>query len=154
MQHTASHLAKSAELVLTPRMSERATTTMGRTDKYNTRSTVQRTATQRNTVQHSATQCNTVQHSASHLTKSAELVLTLRMSERATTPGGPAGPLSSCCVAVCCSVLQRVAVCCSVFQCVAVCCGVWQCALQRVLQFVLQCVLQCVLYCQVPCVMV
>ena len=30
------------------------------------------------------------------------------------------------CVAVCCSVLQRVAVCCSVLQCVAVCCSVLQ----------------------------
>jgi len=37
------------------------------------------------------------------------------------------------CVAVCCSVMQRVAVSCSELQCVAVCCGV----LQRV---VLQCV--------------
>ena len=31
---------------------------------------------------------------------------------------------ASCCVAVCCSVLQCVAVCCSVSQCVAVCCSV------------------------------
>jgi len=34
--------------------------------------------------------------------------------------------LSHGCVAVCCSVLQRVAVCCSVLQCVAVCCNVLQ----------------------------
>ena len=32
------------------------------------------------------------------------------------------------CVAVCCSVLQRVAACCSVLQRVAVCCSVLQCA--------------------------
>jgi len=35
-------------------------------------------------------------------------------------------PYSYVCVAVCCSVLQRVAVCCSVLQCVAVCCSVLQ----------------------------
>ena len=42
------------------------------------------------------------------------------------------------CVAVCCSVLQRVVVCCSVLQCVAVCCSV----LQRVV--VCCSVLQCI----------
>ena len=48
------------------------------------------------------------------------------------------------CVAVCCSVLQRVAVCCSVLQCVAAWCSVLQCA--AVCCSVLQCVavwLQC-----------
>jgi len=45
------------------------------------------------------------------------------------------------CVAVCCSVLQRVAVCCSVLQCVAVCCSVLQCV--AVCCSVLQCVAVC-----------
>ena len=42
------------------------------------------------------------------------------------------------CVAVCCSVLQRVAACCSVMQCVAMCCSVLQCVAVRC--SVLQCV--------------
>ena len=45
------------------------------------------------------------------------------------------------CVAVCCSVLQRVVVCCSVLQCVEVCCSV----LQRVV--VCYSLLQCVAVC-------
>ena len=43
--------------------------------------------------------------------------------------GGRSGMLgiTSCSVAVCCSVLQCVAVCCSVLQCVTVCYGVLRC---------------------------
>jgi len=37
--------------------------------------------------------------------------------------------LLTCCVAVCCSVLQCVAVCCNVLQCVAICCSV-RCSLR------------------------
>jgi len=49
------------------------------------------------------------------------LKLKLRLSWRACRPD------ACVCVAVCCSVLQRVAVCCSVLQCVAICCIVFQC---------------------------
>jgi len=55
------------------------------------------------------------------------------------------------CVAVCCSVLQRVAACCSVLQCAAVCCSVLQCVAVccNLLQCaaVCCCVLQCVTVC-------
>jgi len=44
------------------------------------------------------------------------------------------------CVAVCCSVLQRVAVCCSVLQCVAVCCSVLQCVPNGAQSCVMSCV--------------
>ena len=53
----------------------------------------------------------------------------IRMTHRVT---------SHICVAVCCSVLQRVAVCCSVLQCVAAFCNVLQCV--AVCCSVLQCV--------------
>jgi len=62
-------------------------------------------------------------------------------------------PISNCCVAVYCSLLQFVAVCCSALQCIAVHCSVLQCiavrcsALQRVLQRLKMGVLQCVAVC-------
>ena len=53
-------------------------------------------------------------------------------------------PVQSCiCVAVCCSVLQRVAVCCSVLQCVAVCIPVCCSVYCSMLLCVLQCVAEC-----------
>ena len=44
-------------------------------------------------------------------------------------------PVPQVCVAVCCSVLQRVAACCSVLQCIALCCSERYAGLQEAQDF-------------------
>jgi len=68
--------------------------------------------------------------------------LALSVSRTGWIQGRDKGALCvAACVAVYCSVLQRVAVCCSVLQCVAVCCSVLQCV--AVCCSMLQCVAVC-----------
>ena len=70
-----------------------------------------------NTLQHAATYCNTLQHTSMHcILKIVELSCDDR--KKSFSEHSQKTALHEC-VAVCCSVLQRVAVCCSVLQCVA-----------------------------------
>jgi len=97
--------------------------------------TLQHTATHCNTLQHATTHCNMLKHAATHTAAhwvpSAQVVVSLSLSNSMSAPDLCVCVYTYCsvlqCVAVCCSVLQCVAVCCRVLQCVAVCCRVLQC---------------------------